>query len=425
MNINRIFFLATVAAFAIRPLAGLAQEPTPADAYYGQHGAPMPEAAVDYGPSPAPYNPCPAEDTCCWDGCCGGCAACCRSRDLFGSIEYLMWWGKGSKVPALVTTNDPGSVTFDDAGEFPDADVLVGREHMGNELQNGGRVLVGVWLDPEHNVGAALRFYATDGDTDNFFFSSDDEPILARPFFDVVNDEQEAVVVAFPTVSTGDVSVRYASENFIGTEAYLEVMMERNCNARVDVIAGYQFVRLDDRLVIESNTTIIEVAGPLPPGTTFNITDQFRTLNEFHGMQLGFRGQMMRGCASLEALAKVGVGMNFQTVEINGSTTTTIPPGPGAIDAGGVLAQPSNIGLFERDRFAYIPELTLNLHYHVSPNMSFHIGYTMIYFSDVVTSGGSIDTGVDVTQVEDRPAFEFRDEYYWLQGINFGANWDY
>jgi hypothetical protein len=26
---------------------------------------------------------------------------------------------------------------------------------------------------------------------------------------------------------------------------------------------------------------------------------------------------------------------------------------------------------------------------------------------------------------EARPAFEFDDEYYWLQGINFGVNWDF
>jgi hypothetical protein len=50
----------------------------------------------------------------------------------------------------------------------------------------------------------------------------------------------------------------------------------------------------------------------------------------------------------------------------------------------------------------------------------------------VVTSGRQIDTGVNPTQFfggalvgEARPAFAFRDENYWLQGINFGVNWDF
>jgi hypothetical protein len=99
--------------------------------------------------------------------------------------------------------------------------------------------------------------------------------------------------------------------------------------------------------------------------------------------------------------------------------------------SGGLLAQETNIGTHRRDKFAAIPELTMNLRYHFNPCVSVHVGYSVVFFMDVVTSGRHIDTGVNTTQLggpllgEARPAFEFDDEYYWLQGINFGVNWDF
>jgi hypothetical protein len=159
----------------------------------------------------------------------------------------------------------------------------------------------------------------------------------------------------------------------------------------------------------------------------FDIRDRFATQNEFHGGQIGLRGQMMRGCWSLDALGKLAMGATNQRVSISGRTQIT----PGADLPGGLLAQPTNIGEYSRDRFAFIPELTLNLRYHATPNCSFHVGYSIIWWSDVVTSGQQIDTGVNPTQLvgpvigQPRPEFEFRDSSYWLQGINFGMNWDF
>ena len=71
-------------------------------------------------------------------------------------------------------------------GRLPDSEVLFGRQYLGDEVQAGGRITFGAWLNDEHNVGAAGRFYATGGATDRF--AADDVPILARPFFNVLLD---------------------------------------------------------------------------------------------------------------------------------------------------------------------------------------------------------------------------------------------
>jgi hypothetical protein len=54
-----------------------------------------------------------AEDTCCPDGSCGQCSACCHQYDVWGSVEFLMWWGRGTSLPPLVTTSLPGTPQVD------------------------------------------------------------------------------------------------------------------------------------------------------------------------------------------------------------------------------------------------------------------------------------------------------------------------
>ncbi|MEX2175721.1 MAG: BBP7 family outer membrane beta-barrel protein [Pirellulaceae bacterium] len=370
---------------------------------------------------PSCTNPCPAEETFCGSGQCGDCTQCCRTMDIFGSAEFLLWWAKGTVTPPLVTTSPDGTPQVD-AGVLPDADVLFGQSYLGDEVQAGGRITFGIWLDEERNVGAAGRFYGTGGARDTFRRSSDGSPILARPFFNTLLDQNDALLIAFDDgatdISDGSIEASYSNQNFLGAEAYLQIMMEQNHRRRIDVIAGYQFMRLDDALQIDS-TSILRQFGDLE----LNIRDRFWTNNEFHGANVGLKAQMARGCWSIEALGKIALGVTRQEVNISGRTMV----GGGPTVEGGLLAQPSNIGTYQRDTFGYIPELTLNLKYHVTPTLSFHTGYSLIWWSDVVTSGRQIDTGVNLSQPvgDDRPAFAFEDEDYWLQGINFGMNWDF
>src|SRR5262245_9084767 len=52
---------------------------------------------------------CYAEDIGCSTGVCGNCNECCKRWDTWGSAEFLMWWGKGTDLPNLVTTALPGT----------------------------------------------------------------------------------------------------------------------------------------------------------------------------------------------------------------------------------------------------------------------------------------------------------------------------
>ena len=137
-----------------------------------------------------------AEDTCCADGTCGCCSQCCHRYDTWGSVEFLMWWGKGTPLPPLVTTSTAGTARVD-AGVIgiPSTSVLFGNQLAGNKMQGGGRVTAGIWLDPDHNVAAGGRFFGLGGDTTRFAQSSTGDPILGRPFFNTTLNRQDALSI--------------------------------------------------------------------------------------------------------------------------------------------------------------------------------------------------------------------------------------
>jgi hypothetical protein len=429
MKLQTMLLLIAAACLAAMPSPGLARElgPILSELASWQDGSLRGDLAVE---NPALLNP--AEDIHCDNGCCGYCQSCCKTRDIWASAEFLMWWGKGTRLPALITTSPPGTPQLQ-AGVIgqPDTTILYGNLMSGDDMRTGARINFGIWLDPEHNVTLGGKFYGLESERQAFFTSSTGDPILARPFFNAVLGQQDALLIAFPGLVEGAISVDHVTDNFMGAESYIQIMMDRECCRRVDLILGYHFLRMDDSLTINSLHRITEIGGLLPQGTTFNLTDQFSTENEFHGGEIGLKTKMARGCWSLDGLIKASLGNQRQQVTITGTGEINIPPGPPAPLNGGFLALPTNSGTFERNRFVVIPEATLNLTYHHTPTLSFHTGYNIIWMSEAVTSGDQIDLRLNLSQQAGPlvgpafPQFPFQERDFWVQGINFGMNLDF
>jgi hypothetical protein len=366
----------------------------------------------------APLN-CYAEDIGCSTGVCGNCNECCKRCDVWGSVEFLMWWGKGTDLPPLVTTALPGTPATD-AGVlgFDSTSVLFGDQMGGNKLQGGGRLTAGIWLDAAHDIAVGGRFFGLGGDTTRFSQGSTGDPILAIPFNNPLLGIPDALLIAYPGIATGSISASLSTNNIIGFEGFAEIMMLRDTCRRIDLIGGYQFLRLDDELNLQTSSTF--AGGPLA-GTVFETNDIFRAQNEFHGGMIGLKGRMARGQWSLESLGKVGLGNMRQEVTIAGQTVIN----GGAPLAGGFFAEPTNIGTYERNRFCFVPELTFNLKYHVSPCVNFHIGYNILWLSEVALSADHLDPNIDINGITGDPVFAFQDNNYWLQGINFGMGCDF
>lgn len=368
-------------------------------------------------------------DPSCTDGASGD-PRCRRCWDLWGSAEVLLWWMKGTDLPPIVGTSPLGTIR-NDASVVGTAgyQTLYGDDIVGRDLQAGGRITIGTWLDGTHNAGIGTRFYALDGSAEHFDAVTNGGTIIGRPFFNVGLNREDAVLIGLPGEVAGDIHVKFTN-SLIGNDAFVRIMLERSQLRRVDIISGYQFLRMDDDLRIDSTTNIID-PNSFINGAQINVFDRLRGTNEFHGAMFGLQGSTAHGNLSLNFLGKIGVSNNHQQVIIEGRQEVSFPPGPGTVTPGGLFAQPSNSGTHVRDRICVIPELTLNLAYHVSSNVSVHVGYNLLWMSSVVRSGDHIDRSVNLSQVPgpvvgpNLPAFEFDSTDYWVQGINLGMNWNF
>ncbi len=339
--------------------------------------------------------------------------------------QYLLWWTKGNRLPALVSTSAPGT-DWESAGVpgSPGFDVLFGEMSIANEARGGGWLTLGYWLDDSRSLNLQIDWFLVGNDkgTGRFAASSDGTPILARPYYDVALGELAAAKVAFPGIATGAIGVASSSELNSGG-----VLLRRHWRSgprgRIDLLGGYRhFAFREDLRITES----LELTAPVDgwnPGTTQDSGDSFATDNDFHGGELGLNAEFYRGPWSLNLLAKLALGNVHQQVKIDGWTTIVTPDPNGQTyeSAGGLLSQPTNIGYRSRNEFGVLPELGVNLQYRVTEQFSLTLGYTLVCFSRLLRTGDQIDTAIDVTPLAERPAAILRDAGFWAQGISFGA----
>jgi hypothetical protein len=267
---------------------------------------------------------------------------------------------------------------------------------------------------------------------DGVSVSGDGSPILGRPFYDTSRGLETAQLFSFPGRATGNVDVVSDSDlrSFL-INGRAALCPPGVCNPfgesdRVDWIVGYRRIELEDRLAIVEN---LQSTLPGAPGTVV-ISDAFRTSNEFNALQLGITHQANFKRGWLESMLRVAVGNNKQTVDIAGATSIT-ENGETENYAGGILAQKSNIGSYERDQFTMVPEVGLTLGIRLTDWLDATVGYSVLYFPSVVRAGDQISTDLDSNQfpppadpaVSDnlRPRFDFIETDYWAHGLNVGA----
>ena len=360
-----------------------------------------------------------------WDDTCMSCGVsgcglqCVQPSCYFGSLEYLLWWRSGSRVPPLVTTSPTGTAS-NVAGVLPDATVLFGNERINEGARPGGRLTFGMWLDDCGTRGVEARFYSLGKQTQRFNIASQGtDPILARPFNDATdpaNPVARALVLTAPGLAdNGSVNISAVSEVLGGDVLYRMGLCTAEC-WDLDFLAGYQFARIDENLLIQDSlTSQTGTPVPVPDGTIVNGFDQFDARNEFHAGQFGLEATYWGDCWRLELLAKLALGNMNQIVEIAGGRTS-IPAG--VVDSPeGLLANVGNIGRRERDEFAVAPEFGVTLAYQVQECVDLSIGYTYIYFSKVAQAGEQIDPNL----LAPSPSTLINSGSYWLHGLRLGA----
>lgn len=349
--------------------------------------------------------------------------------------EGLLWWTQGDQLPPLLTTSTAGTPA-NQAGNLndPQARILFGNAEVNDSARGGYRFTLGRGVGPGVEVEASylgLPELTTERHED-----SNTQPILSRPFVDAVTGLNDHQAVAFPGSFTGSIDLREESQfQAAGVLMKMEIMDRAGgfCHTRIHFLAGYRFLRLDEDLVIQSSSTVVDAGGVLAQGTELAVRESFSAENRFHGAELGLLAECGYGELAWEFLGRAAVGNSRGIFAIDGSTAITVPGGGApAVTAGGLLAQPTNIGMFEQDQFAIVPELGVKLRYCACPGLRMTVGYNFIYWSDVLRPGSHIDTTLNLSQAGGgalvgaaRPAFVFEDDNFWAQGISFGVDYHF
>lgn len=356
----------------------------------------------------------------------------CTSLDDFGigefwlGAEYLLWWTKDTRVPPLLTTGPAGSGGV--IGQ-PGTQVLFGGDDVDLGDFSGGRFVGGIWLDECRTIGFEGTYFLLAEQSVSAAAFSASTPLLARPFFNVATGLEDARIVAAPDVQAGTILLDLTS-SFQGAEATAVLAAHTEATRRVELLAGFRWLELAEQLHIAENEAV--AAGvPVTAGNRIVAADEFAARNRFFGGQLGARAEYHWGCVALNLLGKLGLGSNVELVEITGGTQVTPFVGRPQSSTGGLLALPTNIGRRERSQFTVVPELGAEVGYRVTNNVRLFVGYSFIYWSDVVRPADQVDRGINPTQVPGgavapnlvgpaRPAFAYRDTDFWAQGLNFG-----
>jgi hypothetical protein len=336
--------------------------------------------------------------------------------------EYLYWQTKGDTLPALVTTGTTGLL-----GD-PGTTVLFGGP-TGDPWRSGGRIRAGYWFDPARKSGVEAHVFALENSSVGFFASSNGVPLLARPFFNADLGAQDAALVASPLLGPGQINIVETSKLLGAGAAYRQELCANCFGGPVTGIIGYRYLRLRDELGI---ATVQTITGGPAAGATIAINDQFDTTNQFHGLDLGLAGTVMRGAWTLDWRASVAVGATVTDLTIGGSTVTTVS-GISTTVPGGLLALSSNSGSFSDSRLSVVPEFNARLGYRFSPQWRAYAGYNVLYWPGVVRPGGAIDTTINPAllppggpltgPVRPLPRFETTD--FWAHGASFGVAYNF
>ena len=364
------------------------------------------------------------------DGCSTGCnpcaaaPACCPPARFYGNAEYLHWWFDGMGTPPLVTTSPVGTAQ-DQAGVLgePGTTILFGGSDLDGDAVSGGRFSLGMWLDPCQRQGLEFSYFTLGTQTASFGASNADYAILARPFYNTVDGQQDARLIAFDSLVSGSL-LTTASTNFEGGEFLFRQAVQRDCWAEIDLLFGYRWLQLEDGLLIEELTQSLD---PASAGTSFALYDRFDTRNSFHGGELGMSlRRQVAHCWSLEILAKLAIGNVNSEATVDGQTITIAPTGT-TVRQGGLLAQPTNIGVYERDKLATATEVGVKLKRALGRKTNLTVGYTFLYLSDVLRAGDQIDPSINTSQLPPGPLtgaafpeFSFQSSGFWAQGLSIG-----
>ncbi len=365
------------------------------------------------------------------------CSDCASSRFWFRG-EYLLWRVKDAPAPIPLISANPNPLTIAALDE-PGTTILFGEgsgQSTGFGWFSGVRLTLGGWIDDEQLFGWEIGGFMLERRSNLFNAASGGGgarvvaiPVNATEPFGLVNPAGETTQnsFGFPNQISAHLNSR-----LWGMEANGVVNLWQSESFQLIGLVGFRYLDLVE------NLSLNDAIGDAATQGFLSVTDGFNTRNQFYGGQIGVRAGITRGRWNVDTTAKIAFGSTHQVMSIVGATESTqgafgFPTG---VTNAGAFAEPSNIGRFDRDVFAVIPEVQFTLAYQLNENLRPFIGYNFMYLSNAARPGEQMDRNINLTQnplanlgapvtgaLSPLPIFRSGD--FWAQGINFGVELRY
>lgn len=355
--------------------------------------------------------------------------------------EYLLWHPTGMKLPPLVTGNPLGTPAAE-AGVIgiPSTTILLGNGTILDDAQSGFRYSAGFWF--RDRVALEVELFHFLEQNAAFHYDSSLNQILGRPFINlaplVPPVRYDTQIIYFPPFTDGYINVS-ASSKFCGAAARLKFNLENGyecqnpcpggCSigcgpkprcARLNLTAGYRYLRLEDYLRIEERV--------ITAGDQFDAVDIFTTKSRFNGLEVGFESDFHYKIVDVNLFSRLAGGITSNQVQIAGQTVETVSGVVTSRDSG-ILTQASNIGIHEYDAASLVAELGIDFQRQVTPWLRVNAGYSVLYWGNVARAGKQIDLAIHPGLFEPQvavpgtigalPTHRYSD--FFAHGFNVGA----
>jgi len=346
------------------------------------------------------------------------------------SAEFQSVWMKDGKLPPLVTAGPPGSQAI--LGQ-PGTVLLYGEEDANYNPFLGGKFMGGVWADYDQRYGLEGGFtFASEKDDQFVAFTpgGPNAPVLARPVINALTSQPASSASLIPGFRAGTIDV-LSSTKFLGAEGHFLLNWRCLDNGRIDAMVGFRYLELDDHLEIDEAGEL-QVPEADGVGLLINravLSDVFDARSRFYGGYVGVKGSFQYDAWTVDAMARVALGVTQEEFGATGVTGTLLTGFQGTFAPGGLLALPTNSGVFQNDVFGVVPEGSVRVGYQVLERLKVYAGVSALYWNKVIRVGDQIDLTINPTQLPTsgvpfqgpaQPAVLFRDTDFWLVAVSVG-----
>jgi hypothetical protein len=336
--------------------------------------------------------------------------------------DYLNWYLRRLRVPALLTVGPAGSSGIPgDEG----VNVIRGDDRMESRHDRyvGIRSIADYWFGDERTWALQADIFFLERDSTHFTAQSSLAPTLAIPFFGVRAQQELAYVVnGFnpQSCNVGGGTTIYSRMELFGQEANMLLNLCRSPCFEWNLLAGGRFLQLRERLDLTSSSRVQPDQAPL-----LGLEDHFQTFDKFYGGQVGTIGTWKRGRWSVEGKAAVALGADEEIIRNKGTRIFQISQ-ERQVQNYGLFVQPSNSGEFDRTSFNVVTELRLNVGFELTQHISIRGGYTLLTWNGPVRPGDQV-VGVNQSQTRPQglqgplaPLPQFREDFFFAHGANVG-----